>query len=84
MSKDALFFFHFFQNILDFFKDCNKKNDFEIEIVEIIVKKLLVLQSNQTLIFVEDSKVSFSSLPTTNHRLCTFLLLSSRSSIVFF
>jgi len=46
MSKDALFDFHFFHNALDFtfFETVTKKeNAFEIEIVEVVVKKLLLL-----------------------------------------
>ncbi len=61
-----------------------KKNDFETKTIEVIVNKLLLLQSDQTLIFVNDWKTSFSSLPTTNHRLHTFLFSSSRPSIASF
>jgi hypothetical protein len=38
-----------------------KKNGFETKTIEVVVKKFLLLQNYQTLIFVEDSKVSFSS-----------------------
>jgi hypothetical protein len=47
MSKDTLFDFRFFKNVLDFFKIVTKtlKNDFEIETIEVVVKKLLFLQA---------------------------------------
>jgi hypothetical protein len=44
MSKNTLFDFHFFPNVLDFLKDNNKKNDnFETEIVEVVVKNYYFL-----------------------------------------
>jgi hypothetical protein len=78
MSKSALFDFHIFHNVLYFiFYFVTKKDDFEIEIIEVVIKKFLQVQSDQTLIFVEYSKVFIPSLPTINHRLHTFLLSSS-------
>jgi hypothetical protein len=47
--------FTFFKMSLTFKKTITTtKNDFEIETIEVVVKKLLHFQSNQTLIFVED------------------------------
>jgi hypothetical protein len=52
--------FSFFKMSLTFFKTITKKkNGFETKTIEVVVKKLLLLQNDQTLIFVEDSKVSF-------------------------
>jgi hypothetical protein len=47
MSKDTLFDFDFLKNVLDFLKIVTKKlkNDFEIETIKVVVKKLLFLQS---------------------------------------
>jgi hypothetical protein len=85
MSKDASFDFHFFQNVLEFLKDYNKKkNNFETKTIVIVVKKVLFFQNDQTLIFVKDSRVSFPSLLATNHHLHTFLLSSSKAKIIQF